>query len=151
LVGDASSQVAEAEPWFAKVTADLTVVEDLGEGKGQDPNHGEDEQGLVIALMQRGLLERTVGGDGLKDVGIDLPATAAQLNEEQGRDGAQLQIAGIEVGAVLDHGFFADVLVAGPIPVDRLAPPGVVTHGFDDGDVAGQSNWGTYQSWSSAD
>jgi hypothetical protein len=97
------------------------VVEDLGKGKGQDPNHGEDEQGLVIALMQRGLLERTVSGDGLKDVGIDLPTTAAQLIEEQGRDGAQLQIAGIEVGAVLDHGFFDDVLVAGHIPVDGLA------------------------------
>lgn len=118
------------------MVCDLTVVEDLGKGKGQDLNHGEDEQGLVITLLQRRLFERTVGGDGLKDVGMDLPATAAQLSEEQGRDGAQLQIAGIEVGAVLDHSFFDDMLIAGRIPVDTLAPPGTVAHGFDDGDVA---------------
>src|SRR5271169_5152626 len=90
LVCHSPRQVAEAETGLANVTAHLTMVEDLGEGESQDANHGQDEQGLLITLVQRGLLEGTVGGDGLKDVVVDLPATAAQLRVKLRRNRAQV-------------------------------------------------------------
>jgi hypothetical protein len=66
LLGHAASEVAEPETRFAEVTPHLPIVEDQGEGKGQDPNHGEDHESLLIALVEGGLLQMPVGGEGLK-------------------------------------------------------------------------------------
>jgi len=55
----------------AGMAADLAVVEDQGQGIGQKPDHGQQYQGR--SLMDRGVFEVTVGGDGLKDFGIDAP------------------------------------------------------------------------------
>ena len=43
LVPNSPRQVAETETGFAKVAANLTMVEDLSEGESQDSNHGQDE------------------------------------------------------------------------------------------------------------
>ena len=55
----------------AGMAADLAVVEDQGQGIGQKPDHGQHHQGG--GLVDRGVFEVTVGGDGLKDFGIDSP------------------------------------------------------------------------------
>src|SRR5206468_10335275 len=43
--------------------------------------------------------EMTVGGDGLKHFGVDSPAAATELMDEQRRYRAELEIGGIEVDA----------------------------------------------------
>ena len=99
----------------AGMTADLTLVEDQGQGVGQKPDHRQHHQGL--SLVDSGMLEVTVGGDGLKDFRIDSPTAAAALMDEQRRDRAEFEIGGVEVGAGLGYGrlalpsrsvFFAD-------------------------------------------
>ena len=55
----------------------LAVIEDHRQGISQDSNHGEDDQRLAAALMDRGLLEMAVGGDGLKRFRVDGPAAPA--------------------------------------------------------------------------
>ena len=49
------------------------------------------------------MFEVTVGGDGLKDFGIDSPTAATELMDEQRRDRAEFEIGGVEVGALLRH------------------------------------------------
>src|SRR5437879_5572388 len=83
----------------AGMTADLTLVEDQGQGVGQKPDHRQHHQGL--SLVDSGMLEVTVGGDGLKDYRIDSPTAAAALMDEQRRDRAEFEIGGVEVGALL--------------------------------------------------
>jgi hypothetical protein len=53
----------------------LAVIEDLGQGKGQNPNHDQHHQSLRIALVQRRLLESAFLRDGLKNLRVNLPAT----------------------------------------------------------------------------
>jgi hypothetical protein len=48
-----------------------------------------------------GVLEVTVGGDGLKDFRIDSPMAATELMNEQRGDRAEFEIGGVEVGALL--------------------------------------------------
>jgi hypothetical protein len=76
---------------------------------------GEHHQGG--GLVDRGVFEVTVGGDGLRDFGIDSPTAATELINEQRRDRAEFEIGGVEVGARLGYGrlgfgsrsvFFAD-------------------------------------------
>ena len=83
----------------ASMAADLAVVEDQGQGIGEKPDHGQHHQGG--GLVDRGVFEMTVGGDGLKDFGIDSPTAATQLMKEQRRDRAQFEIGGVEVSAGL--------------------------------------------------
>ena len=85
----------------AGMATDLAVIEDQGQGIGQKPDHGQYHQGS--SLVDRGMFEMTVGGEGLKDFGIDSPTAATQLMKEQRRDRAQLEIGGVEVGARLRH------------------------------------------------
>jgi hypothetical protein len=49
-----------------------------------------------------GVFEMTVGGNGLKDFGIDSPTAAAELMDEQRRDRAEFEIGGVEVGVCCD-------------------------------------------------
>src|SRR5437879_13825490 len=101
--------------YSAIMAADLALVEDQGQVIIQKPNHGQDHQGR--SLVDGGVFEVTVGGDGLKDFGIDSPTAATELMDEQRRDRAEFEIGGVEVGALLRHGrlafrsmsvFFAD-------------------------------------------
>ncbi len=76
------------------------------------------------------MFEMTIGGDGLKDFGIDSPTAATELMDEQGRDRAQFEIGGIEVGAEWRHrdlGFAAKtVFFADPDPLQVFE-----ANGFD--------------------
>src|ERR1700694_875869 len=83
----------------AGMAADLAVVEDQGQGISQKPDHGQHHQGG--RLMDSGVFEMTVGGDGLKDFRIDSPTAATELMNEQGRDRAQFEIGSVEVSAGL--------------------------------------------------
>ena len=80
----------------AGVAADLALVEDQGQGIGQKADHGQHHQGR--GLVDRGVFEVAVGGDGLKNFCIDSPTTAAELVDEQRRDQAEFEIGGVEVG-----------------------------------------------------
>ena len=53
--------------------------------------------------MDSGVLEVTVGGDGLKNFCVDSPTAAAELMDEQRRDRAQFEVGGVEIGALLRH------------------------------------------------
>src|SRR5450759_608373 len=66
------------------MAADLAMVEDQRQGISQKPDHGQHDQrrGLVHGRM----FEMTVGGDGLKNLGIDSPPAAAELMDEQRRE-----------------------------------------------------------------
>jgi len=74
----------------AGMTADLAVVEDQRQGIGKKADHGEHHQGG--GLVDGGVFEVTVGGEGLKDFGIDSPTAATELMNEQRRDRAQFEI-----------------------------------------------------------
>ena len=67
----------------AGMAADLAVVEDKGQRVGQETDHRQHNQGG--SLVDRGVFEMTVGGDGLKDFGIDSPTAATALMDEQRR------------------------------------------------------------------
>ena len=54
----------------------LSMVENQGQGIGKKPDHGQHHQGR--GLVDRGVFEVTVGGDGLKNFGIDSPTSAAE-------------------------------------------------------------------------
>src|ERR1700732_3754195 len=49
------------------------------------------------------MFEVAIGGDGLKDFGIDSPTAATELMDEQRRDRTEFEISGVEVGALLRH------------------------------------------------
>ena len=83
------------------MAADLAVIEDQRQGISQKPDHGQHDQrrGLVHGRV----FEMTVGGDGLKNLGIDSPPAAAELMDEQRRDRTKFEIGGVEVGALLGY------------------------------------------------
>src|SRR5216684_7446601 len=81
------------------MAADLAVVEDQGQGIGKKPDHGQHHQGR--GLVNGGVFEVTVGGEGLKDFRIDSPTAATELMNEQRRDRAEFEIGSVEVGAGL--------------------------------------------------
>src|SRR6266478_3247292 len=91
----------EGLAFSAGMAADLAMVENRGQGIGQKPNHRQHYQGR--SLVDRGVFEVTVGGDGLKDFRIDSPTAATELMNEQRGDRAEFEIGGVEVGALLRH------------------------------------------------
>jgi len=112
---DSLGALVKGLAFSASMAADLAVVEDQGQGIGEKPDHGEHHQGR--GLVDRGVFEVAVGGDGLKNFCIDSPTAATALMNEQRRDRAEFEIGGVEVGALLRHcrlaldsmtGFFAD-------------------------------------------
>src|SRR5713101_5245636 len=80
-IGDSLGELVKGLAFSASMAADLALVEDQGQGISQKPNHGKDHQGR--SLVDGGVFEVTVGGDGLKDFGIDSPTAAAELMNEQ--------------------------------------------------------------------
>src|ERR1035438_5573775 len=75
----------EGAAFSANTAADLALIEDQGKSVGQKPDHGEHHQRR--GLMDGGMLEVAVGGDGLKDLAIDSPATTAELMGDRRRRG----------------------------------------------------------------
>src|SRR5271166_705824 len=119
----------EGAAFPANVATDLALIKDQGKSVGQKPDHGEHHKRR--GLMNGGMFEVAVGGDGLKDLGVDSPATAAELMDEQRRDRAKVEISGVEVGALLRHGNLA----LGSAIIffrDRDAAQGLNTNGFDN-------------------
>src|SRR5207245_10084821 len=105
------------------MAADLAVVEDQGQGIGKKPDHGQHYQRR--GLMDSGMFEMTVGGDGLKNFCIDSPTAAAELMNEQRRDRAEFEIGGVEVDALLRHRRFAlavDLVLHFPLPAGVATP-----------------------------
>ena len=112
----------------AGMTADLAVVEDQRQSIGKKTDHSEHHQSG--GLVDGGVFEVTVGGEGLKDFGMDSPTAATELMKEQRRDRAQFEIGGVEVGAGLRHRGFAFATMTLFFP-DRDAALLFQTNGFD--------------------
>jgi hypothetical protein len=91
----------EAVATAAGMAADLALVEHQRQSISQQPNHGQHYQGR--ALMNGGMFQVAVGGNGLKHFGIDAPPAAAELMDEQRGDRAKSEIRGLEVGALVRH------------------------------------------------
>jgi hypothetical protein len=106
LIRQPLGQIAKTEGATSEVTANSAMKENQGPGERQNPNHGEHDQRLAAALMHGWFLEVAVGGDGLKQFGVDDSTTPARLMDEHRWNGAQLQVAGIEVRADLGDYFF---------------------------------------------
>ena len=68
-VGHALGEFMEALATTAGMAADLPMIEDQGQGVSQQPNHGQHHQSRT--LVDRGVLEMAVGGDGLKNFCIE--------------------------------------------------------------------------------
>ena len=80
-IGDSLGALVKGLAFSASMASDLAMVEDQGQGIGKKPNHRQHHQGC--GLMDRGVFEVTVGGDGLKDFCVDSPTAAAELMDEQ--------------------------------------------------------------------
>ena len=52
----------------------------------------------AVALVDGGMFEMAVDGDGLKHFVVDSPAGSAELMNEQRRYGAEVEIGSVEVG-----------------------------------------------------
>jgi hypothetical protein len=100
-IGDPFGALVKGFAFSARMAADLAMVEDQGQGIGKKSDYSQHHQRR--GLMDRGVFEVTVGGDGLKNFGIDSPAAAAELMDEQRRDRAEFEISGVEIGALLRH------------------------------------------------
>ena len=96
-VGDLPRHFAEAWWRGPAVTPHLAVVEHGRQCVGQHAKHGKNDQRHI--LVDRGLLQMAVRGDGLEGLRVDGPAAAPELKDEQGRDGAEIDVSRIEVGA----------------------------------------------------
>src|SRR5437899_4318492 len=119
----------EGLAFSAGMAADLALVEDQGQGIGEKPDHGQHHQGC--GLVDRRGFEMTVGGEGLKDFGIDSPTAATELMNEQRRDRAEFEIGGVEVGALLRHRRLA-LSSRSVFCADRDAVLGFDANRFDD-------------------
>ena len=93
-VGQTPGELVETVAGAAGMAADLPVVEQRRERIGQHPDHRR--HGQSGALVDSGMLEMAIGGDGLKHLGIDAPSTAAELLDKRWRDGAEFEIGGVE-------------------------------------------------------
>ncbi len=98
-ISDSLGALVKGLAFSASMAADLAVVKDQGQGIGQEPDHGQHDQRR--GLMDSGVFEMAVGGDGLKNFCIDSPTAAAELMDEQRRDRAEFEIGGVKVGALL--------------------------------------------------
>ena len=79
-VGHSLGQIVKGLAFSASMAADLALVEDQRQGVGQKPDHSQHYQGR--GLVDSRVLEVAVGGDGLKDFGIDSPTATAELMDE---------------------------------------------------------------------
>lgn len=112
------------------------MKEHQGERKGQYANPGKHPQRLTTALMHRWFFEVPFGGHGLEHFAIDNPTTTTQLMDEHGRNGTQLQIAGVEIPAPLQNRFFLRMLPPPFVATNPLAMLLEAAYGFDYPDRA---------------
>ncbi len=100
-VRQALGELMKGLAFSAGMAADLALIEDQRQGIGQKPDHGQHHEGG--SLVDGGVFEVTIGGDGLKDFRIDSPRAATELMNEPRRDRAEFEIGGVEVGAGLRY------------------------------------------------
>ena len=75
------------------------MVKDERQRIGEHTDHGEDNEGG--AWMNGGMFEMAVDREGLEYLSVDPPATAAKARDEERRYGTEIEISGVEVGALL--------------------------------------------------
>src|SRR5882724_7838633 len=88
-VGKSFGQIPEGAGVASGVTENLTMKEHHGERVSQQTNHGQQHQG--VTLVDGGVLEVAIGGEGLKQFRIDTPAAATEVMNEGGGDGTELE------------------------------------------------------------
>jgi len=103
-VGQESGHLTQRGGGLVSVADDLTMIKDEAQRIGQNSNQGQHHQ--RTGLMDGGLLEMGLGGEGLERFGVYPPAAATQLMDKGGRDRAQLQVAGVIIRTL-----FADRLL----------------------------------------
>src|SRR6516162_2637268 len=86
--------------------------------------------------MYRWFFEVPGIGHGLQHFAVDNPPTTTQLMDEQRRNGTQLQITGIEIGASFHDRLFYRSLASQFVPTNQLATVLPATYRFDDSDRA---------------
>src|ERR1019366_8061456 len=101
-------QIPEGAGVTSCVTQNLTMKKHHGERISQQTNHRQQYQ--RITLVDGGVLEVAIAGEGLKQFRVDAPATAAHLMNKRGGDGAELEIRGVEVGALDGNLYFLFLL-----------------------------------------
>ena len=75
-VSDAPGALVESFAFPTGMAADLTLIEDQRQSVGQQPDYGEHHQ--RGSLVDGGMFEMTVGGDGLKHFRVDSLAATAE-------------------------------------------------------------------------
>jgi len=113
-IGDSLGGLVKGLAFSASMAADLAVIEDQGQGIGEKPDHGEHHQGC--GLVNRGMFEVAVGGNGLKDFRIDSPTAAAALMNEQRRERMSKEAVLLQPGEHLEETFLLDPKVFGLKP-----------------------------------
>src|SRR5260370_577641 len=86
---------ASAPHLNAGMTAEQAVVEEKGKRRGKKPDHGKQDQRR--GLVNCGMFEVAVVGDGTKHFSIDSQTAATELMNEPRRDRAEIEIGGVEV------------------------------------------------------
>src|SRR5215469_17911047 len=94
-------QVTKTERTISEMATHLAMEKHQRQCIGQDANHREHDQSLSGALMDRGPFQMSTRGHGLKHGGVNDPTAATQLMDEQRRNRTKLQIAGVEIRALL--------------------------------------------------
>ena len=77
------------------MAAYLAMIENHGQQVRQQTNHGQHHQRPIVPLMDRGPLEIPFRGHNLKHFRVDGPPAPAELVDEQRRNAAENEIAGI--------------------------------------------------------
>lgn len=79
-IGQMPGEFVETVAGAAGMAADLPPIEHQRKRIGQQPDHRQHHQSR--ALVDGGMFEVTIGGDGLRHFGINAPPTAAKLMDE---------------------------------------------------------------------
>lgn len=111
LVGEPFCQITKAERVSSMVAANLSMKEDHRERVGQNANHRQHDQCSIVVLMDGRMFQMAIGGDRLKDLGINQPPTLTeQINKDRG-NGIEFHIASEKVGVLFFNRLFDRLLV----------------------------------------
>ena len=92
---DSPGALVKRLAFSARMAAQLAVIEDQRQRIGKKSDDGEHEQ--CRGLMNGGMFEVAVVGDGLKYFRVDSPAAATELMNEQRRDRAEFEIGRVSL------------------------------------------------------
>ena len=98
-MGDSGCALVKRLALSLRMAANLAVIEDQRQRIGKKSDHGEHHQ--RGGLMNGGMFEVAVMGDGLKYFRVDSPAAATELMNEQRGDRPELEIGSVVIGALL--------------------------------------------------